>query len=130
MTQSFVHARTFVLRTYAPAAHRAGSEDSRWESSDVVSERTGASTVDERYLVDALSRLARVPTDVPLGFDTLMEPDDPKLVHYVQDVVRPELAAIGVYDLLDVPRKYGFVSWSRPSKADMPPYIYIGNDKP
>ncbi|HEV2281463.1 MAG TPA: peptidase dimerization domain-containing protein [bacterium] len=60
--------------------------------------------VDERYLVDTLSRLARVPTDVPLGFNTLMEPDDPKLVHYVQDVVRPELAAIGVYDLLDVPR--------------------------
>lgn len=62
------------------------------------------SALDERYLVDVLSRLARVPTDVPLGFNTLMEPDDPKLVHYVQDVVRPELAAIGVYDLLDVPR--------------------------
>ncbi|HLY23546.1 MAG TPA: M20/M25/M40 family metallo-hydrolase [bacterium] len=60
--------------------------------------------VDERYLVDTLSRLARVPTDVLLGFNTLMEPDDPKLVHYVQDVVRPELVAIGVYDLLDVPR--------------------------
>ena len=29
-----------------------------------------------------------------------------------------------------VRNKYGFVSWSRPSKADMPPYIYIGNDKP
>ena len=70
----------------------------------MVSERTGAPNVDERYLVDTLSRLARVPTDVPLGFNTLMEPDDPKLVHYVQDAVRPELAAIGVYDLLDVPR--------------------------
>ena len=70
----------------------------------MASEHTGAPTVDERYLVDTLSRLARVPTDVPLGFNTLMEPDDPKLVHYVQDVMRPELAAIGVYDLLDVPR--------------------------
>ncbi|HET7263628.1 MAG TPA: M20/M25/M40 family metallo-hydrolase [bacterium] len=65
---------------------------------------TARAPLDERYLVDVLSRLARVPTDVPLGFDTLMEPDDPKLVHYVQNVVRPELAAIGVYDLLDVPR--------------------------
>lgn len=65
---------------------------------------TAGAVLDERYLVEVLSRLARVPTDVPLGFNTLMEPDDPKLVHYVQDVVRPELAAIGVYDLLDVPR--------------------------
>ena len=40
--------------------------------------------LDRGYLVETLSRLARVPTDVPLGFETLMEPDDPKLVHYVQ----------------------------------------------
>src|SRR5215207_8358224 len=60
--------------------------------------------LDRAYLVETLSRLARVPTDVPLGFQTLMEPDDPKLVHYVQEVVRPELVRIGVYDLLDVPR--------------------------
>jgi acetylornithine deacetylase/succinyl-diaminopimelate desuccinylase-like protein len=60
--------------------------------------------LDRRYLVTMLSALARVPTDVPLGFDTLMEPDDPKLVHYVQDVVRPELTNLGVYDLIDVPR--------------------------
>lgn len=60
--------------------------------------------LDRRYLVDVLSRLARVPTDVPMGFDTLIEPDDPKLVHYVQDAVRPELVALGVYDLIDVPR--------------------------
>ena len=60
--------------------------------------------LDRRYLVTTLSALARVPTDVPLGFDTLMEPDDPKLVHYVQDVIRPELARLGVYDLLDAPR--------------------------
>jgi acetylornithine deacetylase/succinyl-diaminopimelate desuccinylase-like protein len=70
----------------------------------VTPDPTGNARIDERYLVDSMSRLARVPTDVPLGFNTLMEPDDPKLVHYVQDVVRPELAAIGVYDLLDVPR--------------------------
>jgi hypothetical protein len=35
--------------------------------------------LDRAYLVETLSRLARVPTDVPLGFGTLMEPDDPKL---------------------------------------------------
>jgi acetylornithine deacetylase/succinyl-diaminopimelate desuccinylase-like protein len=59
--------------------------------------------LDRRYLVTTLSALARVPTDVPLGFDTLMEPDDPKLVHYVQDVIRPELTRLGVYDLIDAP---------------------------
>jgi acetylornithine deacetylase/succinyl-diaminopimelate desuccinylase-like protein len=59
---------------------------------------------DRGYLVNILSRLARVPTDVPLGFQTLMEPDDPKLVHYVQDIMRPELVSLGIYDLLDVPR--------------------------
>jgi acetylornithine deacetylase/succinyl-diaminopimelate desuccinylase-like protein len=59
---------------------------------------------DRAYLVEMLSQLARVPTDVPLGFQTLMEPDDPKLVHYVQEVLRPELVRLGVYDLLDAPR--------------------------
>src|SRR4051794_17824851 len=60
--------------------------------------------LDRAYLVETLSRLARVPTDVPIGFETLMEPDDPKLVHYVQDVMRPEFVRLGVYDLLDAPR--------------------------
>ena len=60
--------------------------------------------IDRAYLVETLSRLARVPTDVPLGFDTLMEPDDPKLVHYVQHVMRPELVRLGCYDLIDAPR--------------------------
>jgi acetylornithine deacetylase/succinyl-diaminopimelate desuccinylase-like protein len=60
--------------------------------------------LDRAYLTETLSRLAQVPTDVPLGFATLMEPDDPKLVHYVQDVLRPELVRLGYYDLLDVPR--------------------------
>jgi acetylornithine deacetylase/succinyl-diaminopimelate desuccinylase-like protein len=60
--------------------------------------------LDRRYLVDCLTRLARVPTDVPLGYETLIEPDDPKLVHYVQEVVRPEIVRLGIYDLLDAPR--------------------------
>src|SRR5262249_54376833 len=39
--------------------------------------------LDREYLVRTLSRLATVPTDVPMGYETYMEPDDPKLVHYV-----------------------------------------------
>jgi acetylornithine deacetylase/succinyl-diaminopimelate desuccinylase-like protein len=60
--------------------------------------------LDTAYLVETLSRLAQVPTDVALGFQTLMEPDDPKLVHYVQHVLRPEMVRLGIYDLLDAPR--------------------------
>lgn len=63
--------------------------------------REPALPLDRAYLVDTLARLARVPTDVPLGYDTLMAPDDPKLVHYVQRVIRPELLSLGVYDLVD-----------------------------
>jgi acetylornithine deacetylase/succinyl-diaminopimelate desuccinylase-like protein len=59
--------------------------------------------LDRGYLVETLSRLAQTPTNVPLGFQTLMEPDDPKLVHYVQRVLRPELIRLGMYDLLDAP---------------------------
>ena len=44
-----------------------------------------APAIDERYLTDTLLKLMAVPTDVPLGTATLMEPDDPKLVHYVQE---------------------------------------------
>ena len=56
------------------------------------------------YLVETLARLAAISTAVEPGFDTLMEPDDPKLVAYVQGVLRPELVRQGAYDLLDVPR--------------------------
>lgn len=60
--------------------------------------------VDRAFLVETLSTFAQAPTDVPLGFNTLLEPDDPKLVHYVQNVVRPVLLKVGAYDLVDVPR--------------------------
>ena len=63
-----------------------------------------AEQLDRHYLVRTLTELARVPTEVPLGPDTFMEPDDPKLVHYVQRELRPRLQALGVYDLDDVPR--------------------------
>ncbi|MGH2379896.1 MAG: peptidase dimerization domain-containing protein, partial [Candidatus Limnocylindria bacterium] len=45
-----------------------------------------------------------VPTVVPTGWETFMEPDDPKLVHYVQEVIRPELDRLAIRNLLDVPR--------------------------
>lgn len=60
--------------------------------------------IDRAHLVEILTRFARVPTEVPLGDETYMEPDDPKLTHYVQDVVRPELVKAGAYDIIDVPR--------------------------
>ena len=52
--------------------------------------------LDRAYLLDTLVELAKVPTDVPIGWETLMEPDDPKLVHYVQDVLRHQLVELGL----------------------------------
>lgn len=58
--------------------------------------------LDLAYLIRTLERLAKVPVNVPMGTEVFIEPDDPKLVHYVQQVLRPELSAIGVHDLIDV----------------------------
>ncbi|MBI2756058.1 MAG: M20/M25/M40 family metallo-hydrolase [Chloroflexi bacterium] len=63
-----------------------------------------AQRIDREYLVDQLTHLLRVPTHVPLGTATLMEPDDPKLVRYVQQELRPELVRIGALDLIDAGR--------------------------
>ena len=62
-----------------------------------------AAKIDERYLIDILVELAQIPTEVPLGSQTFMEPDDPKLVHYVQNGLRPKLDALGVQHITDVP---------------------------
>ncbi len=59
--------------------------------------------LDRRFLIDTLVELAQVPADVPMGAEVFIEPDDPKLVHYVQRVLRPKFAAAGAYDLIDVP---------------------------
>ena len=59
--------------------------------------------LDMRYLIDTLVDIAQVPTDVPLGPNVFMAPNDPKLVHYVQHIVRPKLTALGAYDLIEVP---------------------------
>ena len=76
-----------------------------FQTSGSSSEPRSSSTIgiDRAYLVETLSKLAKVPTDVPLGYETFMEPDDPKLVHYVQDVIRPELVQLGFYDLIEAP---------------------------
>ncbi|MDP6549077.1 MAG: M20/M25/M40 family metallo-hydrolase [Dehalococcoidia bacterium] len=63
-----------------------------------------AGSLDERYLIDTLVELAKVPTEVPMGTETFMEPDDPKLVHYVQQVLRPKIQSLALYDIRDVPR--------------------------
>src|SRR5215207_7248467 len=98
-----------VATLYTPAHRRSTSDRPPGERMSQVLNTSQWSEVierylDRRYLVDVLSRLARVPTDVPLGYETLIEPDHPKLVHYVQAVVRPALIGLGIYDLLDVPR--------------------------
>jgi hypothetical protein len=60
--------------------------------------------LDRRYLVKTLIRLLKIDCTVPLGPQTLMEPDDPKLVHYVQNVIRPKLQRIGVHEIYDMPK--------------------------
>jgi len=61
------------------------------------------SKLDKTYFIETLFELIRVPTEVPLGPETLMEPDHPKLVHYVQDVLRPMLYQAGIFNLLEMP---------------------------
>ena len=63
-----------------------------------------ATQIDQEYLVGTLRELAQVPTEVPLGENTFIEPDDPKLVHYVQRVLRPKIQALELADVVDVPR--------------------------
>jgi len=60
--------------------------------------------IDRDYLVTTLVQLLQVDCSVSLGPQTLMEPDDPKLVHYVQHFIRPELQRIGIYYILDLPK--------------------------
>ena len=59
--------------------------------------------IDDRFLVQTLVQLAQVPTEVPLGENTFMAPDDPKLVHYVQRELRPRIQSLGAYDIIDAP---------------------------
>jgi len=56
------------------------------------------------YMVETLAALARSPSAVPPGAQTLIEPDDPILVHHVQRVLRPAFLRVGVFDIIDLPR--------------------------
>jgi acetylornithine deacetylase/succinyl-diaminopimelate desuccinylase-like protein len=60
--------------------------------------------LDFTYLVNTLTKLLKIDCTVPLGPQTLMEPNDPKLVHYVQEIIRPELVANGSYNIMDMPK--------------------------
>jgi acetylornithine deacetylase/succinyl-diaminopimelate desuccinylase-like protein len=55
------------------------------------------------YLIDILAALAKEPSAVPLGPNTLIAPDDPTLVRYVQEVLRPQFIGLGACDVLDLP---------------------------
>jgi len=60
--------------------------------------------IDREYLVNTLTDLLQVDTAVPLGPETLMEPDHPKLERFVQDVLRSKLKEIGVHDIIELPK--------------------------
>ncbi len=59
--------------------------------------------IDDRVLVQTLVELAQIPTEVRLGENTFMAPNDPKLVHYVQRELRPRIQSLGAYDIIDAP---------------------------
>lgn len=60
--------------------------------------------LDKQYLVETLVKLLKVDCSLALGPQTLMESDHPKLVHYVQNVIRPELRKIGVHNIMEMPK--------------------------
>jgi len=55
--------------------------------------------LDRSYMVDRLVQFLQTPSEVPIG-ETMMAPDHPRLVHYVQEVIKPELESLGLRDLV------------------------------
>jgi acetylornithine deacetylase/succinyl-diaminopimelate desuccinylase-like protein len=53
--------------------------------------------LDRSFIASTLTTLLKTPTDVPLG-ETTIEPDDPKLVHYVREVISPILEQLSYND--------------------------------
>jgi acetylornithine deacetylase/succinyl-diaminopimelate desuccinylase-like protein len=49
---------------------------------------------DEQFVIETLQALARTPADVPLGQNEI-EPTEPRIGHYVRDVVRPLVERLG-----------------------------------
>ncbi|MQA10710.1 MAG: peptidase dimerization domain-containing protein [Pseudonocardiaceae bacterium] len=56
-----------------------------------------------RLTRESIVDLARIPSAVPLGADTLIEPDDPLLVDYVRQL-RHRFERLGALDIIDLPR--------------------------
>src|SRR5579885_899301 len=79
--------------------------------------------LDADYATSILVRLLQTPTDVPLG-QTELAPEDPKLVRYVREVVRPELERDG-YDRIAVDDSNNLVCRIG-SPADSPSLLLMG----
>jgi acetylornithine deacetylase/succinyl-diaminopimelate desuccinylase-like protein len=67
------------------------------------------SLLDTDQLVELASEFAKVPTGVPLGFETYVDPTDPQLVRYIGEAVAPELSRDGRLAQIDC-RPYGIVA--------------------
>jgi acetylornithine deacetylase/succinyl-diaminopimelate desuccinylase-like protein len=65
--------------------------------------------LDPDELVDYASTFVRIPTGVPLGFDTYVDPTDPSLVRYIGEAVGPELERVRGADVIDC-RPHGLVA--------------------
>ncbi len=74
--------------------------------------------LDRSFFIETLRELIKVPTEVPLGPDTLIDPDDPKLVHYVQSVLRPMLEDARIYEILEMPLNQLVVKMGSGEKDD------------
>ncbi len=70
-------------------------------NADLFAEVQGA--LDREFFVDVLREIIEIPTEVPLGPNTLIDADHPKLVEYVQDVLRPIMEDAGIYNILEMP---------------------------
>lgn len=65
--------------------------------------------LDRDEIVELASDFARIPTGVPLGFDTYVDPTDPQLVHYIGEVVLPELKQLDGVEIIDS-RPFGLMA--------------------
>lgn len=59
--------------------------------------------LDREFFIDILREIIEIPTEVPLGPETLMDADHPKLVDYVQNVLRPIMEDAGIYQVFEMP---------------------------
>ncbi len=74
--------------------------------------------LDRDYFIKILKQLIRVPTQVPLGAETFMEPDDPRLVEYVQGVLRPIMEDAEIHDIVDMPLNQLVVRMGRGTRPE------------